>query len=494
MKIQSLHLENYRCFEKLDIDFDPQLTVLVGDNGSGKTAVLDAVAAFLQRFIELSGSDDILRGVTFDIVKPNMFEVSDLTIGTPKWIICDYTVVEERYKKGTPFSVAYTGRLSKSGDEIETVPVKKTDGEYTIQKIRNNDGTSTYMMPHITENLILSPVINQYQQCEENTKYPDGKHPKCDECRTTGRCATPIFVQYSSQRSLKAYIQQANDTASKMRKKNGVVFSPNLDFQKSLKWFDAKDAEEARARSNKPDKKGYRDSILKAVRDAISKALGTDGNTYEFPHMDSVPPKLFINHRESGIPYEVGQLSDGYRTMLALVMDLARRMATANEHVKWPEGQTVLHSPGIVLIDEVELHLHPSWQQTVLPKLTEIFPNVQFIVTTHSPQVLTSIEPKHIRVLKDGQAFPVQSSSFGAESWRVLEDILQVPSRPDNDAKKELDKYLKMINNGQGKSEDALQSRKKLDEWLAEDPVLDEADMFIIRDERLKAREGKSRA
>ena len=481
MKIKSMHLENYRCFENFDIDFDDQLTVLVGTNGSGKTAVLDAVAVFLQRFVELSGSDDIVRGMRFDIVKPNMFEISDLTIGTPKGIICDYTIAEERYKNGERFSVAYRGDLSKSSDNIETVPVKKMDGEYAIERIPNKNGTSKYMMPHVTEGLTLSPLINQYRQCEENTRYPDGKHPKCDECRMTGRCATPIFIQYSSQRSLSAKIREMDTTGQ-----NRVLFSPSLDFQISLKWFDAKDIAEARKRSNTPQK-DYRNHELTTVREAISEALGTDENNeniYEFPHMggDGEPEGLVINHRQTGITYQVSQLSDGYRTMLALVMDLARRMAVANEHVQWPEGQSVLHSPGIVLIDEVELHLHPSWQQTVLPKLMEIFPKVQFIVTTHSPQVLTTVAVKHIRVLKDGQSYTINDETEGAEPSRLLKDVLGVDSlRPkQNKWVQKLNEYRELVYKEQWDDPHTIGLRQELGKHFTDaDPELMQLDLHV---------------
>jgi predicted ATP-binding protein involved in virulence len=80
--------------------------------------------------------------------------------------------------------------------------------------------------------------------------------------------------------------------------------------------------------------------------------------------------------------------------MLAMVMDLARRMAQANPRLEDP-----LQSEAIVLIDEVDLHLHASWQQTILPDLLRVFPNAQFIVTTHSPQVLTTVEPEQIQIL-----------------------------------------------------------------------------------------------
>ena len=91
----------------------------------------------------------------------------------------------------------------------------------------------------------------------------------------------------------------------------------------------------------------------------------------------------------------IDQLSGGYRIMLALAADLARRMAQGNPHLDDP-----LRSEAVVLIDEIELHLHPSWQQRVMADLARTFPNTQFIVSTHSPQVLTTVRPEHVVELR----------------------------------------------------------------------------------------------
>ncbi|MGB8922932.1 MAG: AAA family ATPase [Pseudomonas sp.] len=93
---------------------------------------------------------------------------------------------------------------------------------------------------------------------------------------------------------------------------------------------------------------------------------------------------------------KVSQLSDGIRNIVALAADIAYRCIKLNPHL----GITAPHQcTGVVLIDEVDMHLHPAWQQTVIPDLLGAFPNIQFIVTTHSPQVITSVQAKCIRVL-----------------------------------------------------------------------------------------------
>lgn len=90
----------------------------------------------------------------------------------------------------------------------------------------------------------------------------------------------------------------------------------------------------------------------------------------------------------------VNQLSDGEKCLIAMVSDLARRMAIAN-----PTGDP-LQGEGIILIDEIDLHLHPKWQRMIVPKLLEVFPNCQFIISTHSPHVLTHIQPENIFLLR----------------------------------------------------------------------------------------------
>ena len=89
---------------------------------------------------------------------------------------------------------------------------------------------------------------------------------------------------------------------------------------------------------------------------------------------------------KDGEVFNIEQLSDGEKSLIAMIGDLARRLSIANPGVREP-----LHGRGIVLIDEVELHLHPAWQRDILPRLMNTFPNVQFMVTTHSPLVLAQL-------------------------------------------------------------------------------------------------------
>lgn len=133
-------------------------------------------------------------------------------------------------------------------------------------------------------------------------------------------------------------------------------------------------------------------------------------------------PKLLIDHE--GIPIEVRQLSDGERGAIALVFDLTRRLAQANPGMSDPAAE----AEAIVLIDEIDLHLHPKWQRQIVRNLTSAFPRCQFIATTHSPQVIGEVEHDRIQIIANGQVYS-PTHSYGVDSSRVLEEIMDADPR-----------------------------------------------------------------
>jgi predicted ATP-binding protein involved in virulence len=127
------------------------------------------------------------------------------------------------------------------------------------------------------------------------------------------------------------------------------------------------------------------------------------------------------------------------------------------------------------------MHLHPAWQQVVLPGLTGVFPRIQFVVTTHSPQVLTSVPSECIRVLGDGQVFAAPAGTEGAEASRVLKRVFGVDVRPpESPATQELLEYLNLVDQDQGEAPRAIELRRVLDErYRGEEPALVRADLQI---------------
>ncbi|NKB18786.1 MAG: AAA family ATPase [Pseudanabaena sp. CRU_2_10] len=177
----------------------------------------------------------------------------------------------------------------------------------------------------------------------------------------------------------------------------------------------------------------------------------------------------------------INQLSDGEKCLLAMVGDLARRLAIANPGLDNP-----LEGEGVVLIDEIELHLHPKWQRMIIPALVRTFPNCQFIVTTHSPQVLSEVQPNSIYILEStdrGVIAKRPTSSYGRDSNQILEDLMDVPERPEN-VKEQLLEIFRLIDAGD--LEGAKRLRQQIAEAIgADEPELVKASTSIRRREIL---------
>ena len=174
-------------------------------------------------------------------------------------------------------------------------------------------------------------------------------------------------------------------------------------------------------------------------------------------------------HRAHGeLPVE--QLSDGIRNMIGMVADMAFRAVKLNPQFG---EQAALQTPGIVMVDEVDMHLHPEWQQVVLQGLNQAFPLVQFIVTTHSPQVISTIPKECVRLLglgADGQTvatIPV-SDTYGMPSHRVLERVMHVNPQPPVHELEDLNELTRLVDQGQGENLRAVELMEQLRSQLGQ--------------------------
>ena len=263
------------------------------------------------------------------------------------------------------------------------------------------------------------------------------------------------------------------------------ALSARTEFRDFFKWFYARENEELREQKERRDF-NHRFNDLEAVRRAIETMLPGISN----PRIEPGPLRFVVSAELDGSKPQalsINQLSGGYRIMLALAADLARRMAQGNPHLDEP-----LQSEAVVLVDEIELHLHPSWQQRVLPDLARTFPNTQFIVSTHSPQILTTVKPEHIVELRRERgsiaAGRVAAPTYGAEAGDVLATVMGVGERPpENELVRALDEYTRLVGAGKGESKKARSLRQKLETLSPRDPALDRADIEIRRHRAMQA-------
>lgn len=172
--------------------------------------------------------------------------------------------------------------------------------------------------------------------------------------------------------------------------------------------------------------------------------------------------------KENGDRLDIDQLSHGSKSALIIAGELAMHCCALNPHLK---EQAPAKTPGIVLIDEIDLHLHPKWQQHIITDLRRCFPLMQFIITTHSPQILSTVKRENIRVLgKNAEGQMVASEplaySYGEPSGDVMHSIMQVDPLPPINEKKDLENLTTLVDQGLYDSEEAKMLRTKLTESL----------------------------
>lgn len=260
----------------------------------------------------------------------------------------------------------------------------------------------------------------------------------------------PIFAFYS--------INRRNVSAKKSNQKldNGFdhIFSAwenvNLvNFDCFFDWYKSELLDEYQIKDDNPN---YVNKELQTVRAAISSFFG-----------DSIRLKIVRDQLiaiKNGVDLLFSNISDGEKSLVLLFADIARRLAIANPNLGNP-----LQGTGIILIDEIEMHLHPSWQRKVCRKLKETFPKCQFVITTHSPQVLGELQPEEIRLLNDFE-ISIPSQSFGLDSNSILDNLQNFNDkslRQNEEISMKIDEISSLIDNS--KFSDA---RKKLRDLEAE--------------------------
>lgn len=271
--------------------------------------------------------------------------------------------------------------------------------------------------------------------------------------------ALPVVCYYPTTR---AFV----DVPERIRKKHDfsdrfIAYQGSLDigadFRSFFEWY--KDEEAAENAENRITN-GYRSPVLDSVRYAIETFTGF--SSLQVKHK----PRLRMTLAKGNEELEVSQLSDGEQIYLALVGDLARRASQIGGSAV-AAGSALDEACGVVLIDEVELHLHPSWQRQVLDRLRKVFPRLQFLVTTHSPQVIGEASRNSAWMLDRATGLSALRLAFGSSSDLILEGLMDTPSR--NEAtKREIDELYELIN--AGRLDEARSGLASLRARIGEDP------------------------
>ena len=369
MRIDQLELTNFRCFEHRVFEFSPGFNVLVGENGTGKTAVLDAIAVGLGSFVE---------GFT-----------SALPRAPKKLIEADARLVVQENGEAINVEAHWPvslGFVATRDQQLKWARTFQADGEVV----------SGWFLGSLARP--PAPAFDDALQ---------GVAVGMRNSVTSGTTVDlPVLAYYRASRLWLDPTVAKDETVAPGSRARGYESWDSSDARATrlTAWFKT---QELIAWQEKTEPR-----LLAVVRDAIKGCVEHCTDVRFVARYDELMLRF---GDERWVPFRM--LSDGLRNMCALVGDLAYRCAELNPHLG---AEATRETSGVVLIDEIDLHLHPRWQRAVVEDLRRTFPKVQFFATTHSPFIIQSLREGELVVLDEREPHPYVNRSIEDISEEVM--------------------------------------------------------------------------
>jgi len=392
MKIKNIKLKNFRCFEELVIELNERCNVIVGVNGAGKSTILDALAISIGTYFA-----KIPTAYSLPIQKEDVLRKSYLT----------GSIISTEYQ----FPVVISTKGIVCGDHIEWE--REINGLKNKTTVKN--ASSLIKIGHIQQQNIQNGNIDTI---------------------------LPIIAYYGTGRLYK----KKNNRITKLGIKKSSrldgytdALSSGTNEKQLLRWFEDMTLIKIQEDREIPE--------LKTVKTAIE-------NCFEIGNKDvsDVSINYSVKSKDIEVSYrknnEIEKLplhmfSDGIRITLTMVADIATRMAKLNPQLL----DNVLETPGVILIDEIDMHLHPSWQSRIITSLLETFTNIQIITTTHSPIVISNIKSEYLRILKNNEIMN-PSTNYNRELDDIVNNIMETDYRPE-EVRNLINQINQNIDNGE---------------------------------------------
>ena len=430
MRIQTVKIKNFKNFTSnadgtpLEINLNGKSTVFYGNNGSGKSTVLSAICYAAWPFIYRLNNTQGTGYRTLD--------KEQLHIGP-------------RVENSTQYGV---GLLLHFEEEDKTYEISK--------EMEKSSGGRVNAVNATHQSKQLSELVRFFSEHYLANEVDDSEaQEKCQQ-------NMPVFLNYGTNRLVL-------DVPLRIRKKHSFskrtalerALENRLDFRTFFEWFRNQEDFENEQKNILKDFE-YLDPALECVRKAALLMLD-DADEIKVRRN---PLRMVI--LRGGLEYRVDQLSDGEKCTLALLGDIARRVAMAN-----PCRENPLEGNGIVLIDEIDLHMHPAWQRKILSVLKELFPNIQFLITTHSPQILGEVDRSYnlFMLSKDeyGKSILEPRYLYGKDSDSILRADMDVPVRTIKANEMFEHFYNALDRDDYTTAENVL---KEMDTYLGDDPEI----------------------
>jgi len=373
MRFHWLRLQNFKGFVDETINLDRPLTVLVGSNGAGKSTIIDALSVLMS---------DVISN-----------QHPDLTFSDQEFLSWSAEAIDVRRStlKASIEAEISAGETAKL--LVHSISLDPDTGE-----LRDMKGAR---IPNAGLQVFFSKAGEQ-----------------------------PLFFRYTPVRRIDREWRKPKNGESDSPNRNGEwlsavadVFAADLGFSLFFRWFrDREDIENEKLRKDRT----YEDPQLRCVRAAVSSML----HGFADLHVQREPLHMVVSKNDQQL--YVDQLSDGEKSILVMSADIARRLSIAHAKLSEP-----LNGEAVVAIDEIDLHLHPAWQRVVVGRLRSTFPNCQFIVTTHSPQVLSEVPTDSVVMLREFKVEQLSAPVSGRDTNSILTEVLGVSERPETESEDE---------------------------------------------------------
>jgi len=365
MKIQHLTIENFRAIERLELDCSESVNALIGDNGAGKSTVLEAIALLYSWLVARFNSP---KGNGRKIRKDDVRSGSEYC----------FLSIEVEHKGMTARWSLMNGNAPKGDKE------RRTDFRQ-----------------------ILS-LVSHIRDYSEDERF--------------------LFSVYGVNRNVASVTVNKRVYGKKEDQRMAASSSfANTNWKQFFNWYYERENEENRMKARFNSQ--YHDESLDTIKECLKEVFPE----YKNLRVEDRPTRFVIEKSGNTINFE--RLSDGEKCYITLVLDIARRLSMQNnDHTPIREGEQ------IVLIDELDLHLHPSWQLQVVSNLKHLFPKCQFFITSHSSLVLSSLaEQDNLIVLRDGSRLELSDIPYGDNGDYILKRFFGLTSVRNPEVQAEID-------------------------------------------------------
>lgn len=420
MRIKTINIKHFRGFEEASFTLDKKMNVILGNNTTGKTSLLHAVeialGAYLQTFSLLPKEAPYRRN----------FEKRDRVL---------------KYNEAKNDFI-----LSGNNPLVKVEVVLQSKGKNTGGEFKQENNISWYR--ELKGNTTIHGKRNAGDLIDIVNKW---KEYRISENKDTN-IVLPIMLAFGADRIDNNYKQviKKRKPESKIDKAYKFALLEKVDFKSALDWIYKYNSSTKNIKEVEGTDRAFFNALETAARlqniaiDKDNRGLWADVKV--------------SNQAKQRVNYEM--MSSGFKAMVNIVSEIAYRCIMLNE---WLGENAVKQTPGIVLIDEIDLYLHPHWQQHVLRDFNEAFPNIQFIVTTHSPFIVQSVESKNLITL-DTQTDNISPSNRGIEEIASVEmglaDMLR--SKKYREQKALAEQYFNLVKEGKEGSVDIQEVQEKL--------------------------------